>query len=66
MEEIFEICRNRRWNVSITYQKINDYSVEIYTGYVSSYKRIFYSDGHISLKIAEKTAKKFLISTNPK
>lgn len=53
-------CELRNLHCSITYQKINDYSIEIYTGYKKSYHQIFYTDGHIKLKAAVKQALKYL------
>lgn len=44
-EKVFEICQNNNLNVSLTWQRINDYSIEIYKGYKSSYELIFYTDG---------------------
>ncbi len=58
--KLFEECKCRAMNCSITYQRINDYSVEIYRGYKSSYVKIFYTDGHIDKKKAIKKALKFL------
>lgn len=60
MKELFEICQDRNWNVSLTWQKINDYSIEIYKGYKSSYELIFYTDGHTDKNEAIKKAKSFL------
>ena len=33
MKKVFEICQNNNLNVSLTWQTINDYSIEIYKGY---------------------------------
>ena len=49
IKKLFAICEDSNWHVSLTYQRINDYSVEIYTGYVSSYENLFFSDGHASI-----------------
>ena len=38
----------------------NDYSIEIYKGYKSSYEVIFYTDGHTDKKQAIKKALRFL------
>lgn len=46
MKKLFEMCQNNNVNVSFTWQRINDYSIEIYKGYKSSYELIFYTDGH--------------------
>lgn len=48
-EELISICKNNNFNITIGYQKINDYSIEIYKGYVSNYEQIYYSDGDIDL-----------------
>ena len=61
MKELFNECISRDYNCSITYQRINDYSVEIYTGYKSTYKLIFYSDGHLTHKKAVNEGLKFLL-----
>jgi hypothetical protein len=53
-------CENRNLNCSISYQKITNYSVEIYTGYKKNYKLKFYTDGAISPKKAIKLAFKWL------
>jgi len=53
-------CISRNLHCSITYQKINDYSVEIYRGYKTRYEKVFYTDGHIKPKKAIKKALKFL------
>jgi hypothetical protein len=58
--QLFEKCKDMNYNCSITYQRINDYSVEIYTGYKSNYQLIFYSDGHSSSTDATKKGIKFL------
>lgn len=58
--QLFEECKNRAMNCSITYQRINDYSVEIYKGYETSYQKIFYTDGHLEPKTAIRKALKFL------
>ena len=60
MKKIFEISQDRNWNVSFTWQNINDYSIEIYKGYKSSYELIFYTDGNTDKKQAIKKAKSFL------
>ena len=38
---------NRNLNCSISYQRVNDLSLEIYTGYKSNYQSYFYTDGHV-------------------
>ena len=60
MKKIFEICQVRNWNVSFTWQRINNYSIEIYKGYKSSYELIFYTDGNTDKKQAIKKVKSFL------
>lgn len=61
-EKLLIECKSRNLHCSITYQKINDYSVEIYTGYMSTYQKHYYTDGHIRLKKAIKSARKYLKS----
>jgi hypothetical protein len=58
--QLFQECKRRDYNCSITYQKINDISIEIYTGHKSTYRLIFYTDGHIESKFAIRKALKFL------
>lgn len=58
--QLFEECKNRNYNCSITYQNINSYSIEIYRGYQSNYVQHFYIDGCIELKPAIIKALKFL------
>ncbi|MCK9445684.1 hypothetical protein M0Q50_02200 [bacterium] len=58
--QLFEKCKSMAYNCSLTYQSMNDFSVEIYTGYNTSYKKIFYTDGHIDKKNALKKSLKFL------
>ena len=60
MKKIFEVCQINNLNVSFTWQRINDYSIEIYKGYKSSYELIFYTDGHTDKKQAIKKALRFL------
>lgn len=55
-----EECKARNLNCSITYQRMTDYSVEVYTGYGKSYKKVFYTDGHIKPKKAIKKGLLFL------
>lgn len=57
---LFAECQNRNLHASITYQRINDFSIEIYTGYVSNYVKLFYTDGHTDLNAAIKAALGFL------
>ena len=63
--QLFEECKNRTLNCSITYQRTNDYSVEIYKGYEKSYQKIFYTDGHIESKTAIHKALKFIRALEP-
>ena len=58
--QLFDECKSRACNCSLTYQSINDYSVEIYRGYKSSYQQVFYTDGHLKKSIAIKKALKFI------
>ena len=60
MKIVFEICQNNKLNVSLTWQTINDYSIEIYKGYKSYYELIFYTDGNTDKKQAIKKALRFL------
>jgi len=64
VEELMHECISRNMNCSVTYQRINDFSVEIYKGYGTGYKCLFYTDGHIKLKKAIRAALNFLESNN--
>lgn len=59
-KQLMSECMSRRLNCSITFQRMNDYSVEIYTGYKETYKKVFYTDGHTQPKKAIRKALKFL------
>ena len=58
--QLFDECKSRNFNCSLTYQQINDFSVEIYKGYKDTYQQVFYTDGHLEKSIAIKKALKFL------
>ena len=58
--QLFNECKERSLNCSLTYQRINDYSIEIYTGYKDSYKKVFYTDGHLDKIFAIKSALNFI------
>jgi hypothetical protein len=57
---LFRWCAQSNYNCSITYQRINEYSVEIYKGYKTNYEKIYYSDGHLTPLEAAKQGLKFL------
>jgi len=59
-DELMNECRSRNLNCSITYQNITDYSVEIYAGYVKTYREVYYTDGHLTSKKAISKALKFI------
>jgi len=59
-KKLIKVCKSKNLNCSITYQRINDCSVEIYTGYGENYKGLFYTDGHSKPKEAIKEALLFL------
>ena len=58
--QLFDECKKRSLNCSLTYQRINDYSVEIYTGYKDSYQKVFYTDGHLDKIVAIKSALNYI------
>lgn len=60
LDTLVSECKNRSLNVSVTNQKINDFSVEIYTGYKTTYKCLFYTDGHLYSEVAITEALEFL------
>ncbi|WP_324172012.1 hypothetical protein [Sulfurimonas sp.] len=57
-KKLFGLCQSQDLNVSLTWQKINDWSVEIYLG--NTYRKIFYTDGHTRKKDALKEAIEFM------
>ncbi len=59
-KQLFTECKNHHLKCSVSYQPINDYSIEIYTTYNRDAPPVFYTDGHISLKKAVKKALKFI------
>ena len=63
-QQLMNKCISRDLHCSITNQRINDYSVEIYRGYKKNYQKVFYTDGHIKPKKAIKKALKFLSNYN--
>ena len=60
LDKLFGLCQQRDINISLTWQKMTGWSVEIYIGYTHSYKKLFYTDGHISKKKALKDGIKFM------
>jgi effector-binding domain-containing protein len=60
LKRLITECKNRNFHISISYQRINDISIEIYTGNRKNYVCRFYTDGHISLKKALKKALKWI------
>ncbi len=57
-------CQARDWNISLTWQKINEWSIEIYTGYKSNYEEKYYTDGHMTKEVAIETALEFFEEFN--
>ncbi|QDM00819.1 hypothetical protein [Aliarcobacter butzleri] len=41
-KKLFGLCLNQDLNVSLSWQKITDWTVEIYVGYRTNYRNIFY------------------------
>ena len=66
VQELMDLCHSYDFNYSISYQKINDYSIEIYTGYKTNYKNVFYIDGELNLKKAVKKTLEFFNDYPPK
>ena len=58
--ELTDMCQDRCFNLSLTWQKMTDWSVEIYTGYETSYEKKFYTDGHSNKKEAIKGAIEYM------
>jgi hypothetical protein len=61
-KKLLKKCSSRNIHCSITYQKNNDFSVEISKGYNRNYEILFYTDGHTKLKTAVQEAAKFVNS----
>ena len=59
-KELFDICLSHGLNISLTWQKMTNFSIEIYRGYDKSYSAVFYSEGHIKSKNAIKAALKHM------
>lgn len=57
--ELDDFCRNRDWNFSVTWQKVNNYSVEIYRGNGITYQKIIYMES-LTLKKVLKKAMNFI------
>lgn len=60
LNNLMNLCKSNNLHCSFTYQSINDYSVEIYKGYKTTYVNHFYTDGHIKPKKAIKKALKYM------
>lgn len=56
VKTLMDVCISLDINCTISRQKINDYSIEIYKGYGKDFQQLFYTDGHVSLKKAIKKA----------
>jgi len=59
-DELAGLCQNRCFNFSLTWQKMTDWSIEVYTGYKTSYEKKFYTDGHNNKKEAIKEAIEYM------
>lgn len=57
--ELISECKSRNINCSISYQSINDISIEIYKGFGKRYQKLFYTDSHIKLNKAIKEVYKY-------
>lgn len=57
---LIDECISKALSCSVTYQHINDYSIEIYSGYGKKYKKYYYSDGHLEMEDAFAGAMEFL------
>ena len=60
VKQVLGEALNRNLNVSLTHQRMNNWSIELYTGYVATYQKVFYTDGHSSPKEAAKHTLEFL------
>ena len=58
--KLFNECLKRDLHISLTWQRITNWSVEIYIGYRMNYRQIFYIQNVVSKKDAVKKALKFL------
>ncbi|WP_320034818.1 hypothetical protein [Halarcobacter sp.] len=59
-EKLFSECLSRDWSVSLIWQRMTNWSVEIYTGYEVNYNKKFFTSGHIHRAEATKEALRFL------
>ena len=55
LKRLEDECLNRDWGISISWQRINNWSIEVGT----RHKLRFYTDGHITKKDALKKALKY-------
>lgn len=60
MIDIMMECERHNLHCSFTRQRINDYSVEIYQGYIKNYTEVYLSDGHVDPLECINNAVKFL------
>lgn len=56
-KELFSLCLNQDLNVSLSWQKMTDWTVEIYTGYIKSYRSVFYVQGITKKEVLKKAIK---------
>lgn len=54
VKDLISECKSRNLNCSVSYQSINNISIEIYKGFGKRYQMLFYTDGYIKLKKAIK------------
>ena len=61
VEKLIKDCKYIALHCSVTHQRINDHSIEIYRGYAGkSYDQLFYTDGHTDINEALQKAFDFL------
>lgn len=53
-KELFNLCLNQDLNVSLSWQKVTDWTVEIYLGYKTNYKNIFYEQSTSKKEVLKK------------
>ena len=56
IKDLFDKCKNNNLSLSVTYQSVTCFSIEIYR----NKDLFFYTDGHVKLKKAIKKGFKFL------
>ncbi|WP_372472704.1 hypothetical protein AB4865_07735 [Capnocytophaga sp. ARDL2] len=54
LKKLEDLCIARNWNFCVCWQRMTGYTIEIYTGYVQSYKGIYYDEASSLYKAIKK------------